>query len=470
MGGKYKILVVDDNKQRKAIYKALFVDETLERDTFDLFFVSESFNEFLETKSKHNCHCFVIDMNLVWEGTPQNNFEKVLKSIGSDKPIVLLSEQFDNTADWLTPEFLKYQIIHIINWKKVKEDKEVRANHRTNIVFELDRIYSYSKMEKSNNDSIKIFHLSDLQFDLEDKSKIDKSKIFKEQLIGFISNTHPDIDFFAITGDITEHALPSEFEIAKKWIEELTTGYDKDRILLVNGNHDYNLSIGALNDFEFDFGSQPINMIKRKKQIADYQQIAFYPYKAFIEEITGDRYDNLTFYNERFSYLGINFLHLNALESYCPDISNDKNQLFKIETDTFDKINKNNSKLFTIILSHAGIDCLKYKKTLEEHSTWEKLYNTASQHFKNSLLLCGHKHEDSLLKSEPIGKNNKLYHITAPTLLSKPEQIGITRGFNLITLEREFSIVKTINCQRFFFSTQNRIEPHGESQIEIISN
>jgi len=179
--GKYKVLIIDDNNQRKSIYNKMFLDEAQDQNTFELFYASESFEEFLEKKDKEDYHLYVVDLTLVWNGTKENNlentFRKVLQTIGNRKPIILLSAEFNNNANWINDECLKYNIIHIISWDKAKNDREVRSNLRTNIIFVLDKTYNYSKMTKLDNDPVRILHLSDLQFDCNDIIKKDFSAI-----------------------------------------------------------------------------------------------------------------------------------------------------------------------------------------------------------------------------------------------------------------------------------------------------
>lgn len=481
---KYKILIVDDEESRVPKYQSLFkVDKT---GDFELEFATKSFSDFLE-KNSQTFHCYVVDISLnKWNDTKDltaDPFKHVLETIGDKKPIVLLSSEWKNVITWLNDFIHKHNIVTLIDWMAIERQDESTALASgmvyNNMLAALKKIYQFSDFNKQDNEPINILHISDLQFgelNREDNTGVRKQMLIDEllnEIPNYLSNKQIRVDFIVVTGDITESALPSEFETAEKWLtkfcEKIFGSYNADRLLLTNGNHDYNLSLNSLNYFKFKYGSSPLEM-ERMEQITDYMQMAFLPYRQFLSKMTNESFDSMTYYNNKFQHLGIRFLHLNTLETYNVENSSSED-IFNITNDTFkdiiDDVQNNNNQIFTIILSHASPKNLGYMtQNTEKKTLWERFENSASR-FCKSLLLSGHEHTDSYLSSIPIKNGANLYSSVAPTLLSKPEESGITRGFYLLTLERESKKVKKIKNQLYMIDSKRAIVAGDNREISL---
>jgi len=462
---RYKILVVDDEKTRNSKYESLFRVLDPESNDFELEFANNSFAEFLDKNSLKTFHCYIVDISLNgkgWSNTsnPTSVFRRVLEEIGNDKPIVLLSSKWGNVITWLNDFILEYNIVNLIDWKAV-EDGSASGMIYISILAILKKMYKFSDFHKADDESINILHISDLQFGEINKDKDPvgaKKKALANMLIdeipNYLSCNRIKIDFIAITGDITENALPSEFEIAESWIrnfcEKIFGRYDSERILFINGNHDYNLSLNSLNHFRFKYGSSPLKMEPLVKPIEDYTQMSFTPYKNFLMRMTNENPDSLTYYNYKFQHLGIRFLFLNTLETYKVEISSSVENMFNITDETFSNfIDKDgrrpNTYFFTIILSHASPNSLGYLALSDKKDLWEKFENSVSR-FGKSLLLSGHHHESSFLTPIPVKHGGKLCYIQARTFLSTPSDSGVPRGFSIVTLNRKAKqVTKIIN-------------------------
>ena len=85
-------------------------------------------------------------------------------------------------------------------------------------------------------------HLSDLHF--RKSQAYDENVVLKALLRDlFEQQVHPD--FVAVSGDIAFSGQPIEYDLARRFFNDLlqTTGLDKDRLFLVPGNHDVDRSL-----------------------------------------------------------------------------------------------------------------------------------------------------------------------------------------------------------------------------------
>jgi len=474
---RYKILVVDDEETRNPIYESLFRVSDPSSNYFELEFANNSYAEFLEKNSATTYHCYIVDISLNgpgWSNSSDktfNVFSLVLEEIGNKRPIVLISAKWGNVIEWLN-NFLEYNIVSVIDFMAVGDGTASDNMVYNSILTILKKTYKFSDFDKPASEQINILHISDLQFCEinDDNPDSTKKKTLVDELLldipNYLSCNLINIDFIAITGDITENALPSEFEYAERWLkdfcEKILGKYDSERVFLVNRNHDYNLSLNSLNHFKFEYGSSPLKMEKLAKHIEDYSQISFLPYKSFLTKMTNENLDSLTYYNYKFQHLGIRFLILNTLETYNVKISSNRNDMFNINDLTFQNIidrerKSTDNDLFTIILSHASPNNLGYLNLTDKKYFWKKIENSVSR-FKNSLLLSGHQHEESYLTPIPVKNGGKLIHIQAKTLLAVPSESGISRGFSVVTLDRKDKKITKITNQIYSINSSMGID------------
>lgn len=490
---KYNILIVDDEESRIPLYKRIFRVETgSESQAFKLVFATESLEQFLEFNSNDYFHCYIVDLSLDtpgWKGEMNGKdssaFNHVLNDIGETKPVILLSSYWENVIDWLNPFIRQYNIISLIDWKMVKEKNAGPDQGKdifNNVYTLLNKYYRKGELpDIKDNDPIQILFLSDLQFGERNQAcsvkKSTLSDLMLREIPSFLSNRGIRVDLVVVTGDIAEYGLPSEYEKATNWLknlcERLWGKFDPDRLLLVNGNHDYNLSINALNHFRFKYGSEPIEMetLKDEDCLKDYTMMAFYPYKKFLDDITNETHDDLTYYNDKFYHLGIRFLHLNVMEGY--NVQRSKGTFFNVSDETFNEIiDKEQANYdgnpFTIILSHASPAELGYNNHSVLDGRWSQCVN-AFKRFKSALFLHGHIHVEDTLNRIRLEQNALLYTSCTPTLLSNPEQTGNARGFKLVTLTRKNKKVVKVTDKLFRVTPLHSIEETSGNVCEEIA-
>lgn len=146
--------------------------------------------------------------------------------------------------------------------------------------------------------SIRILHLSDLQFGGVDHSKLGLEANFCADAVTTEWVNGPT--FIVITGDIAEYGLPNEYQAAETWLEALIarfTGFPfpSRQILLVPGNHDVCLPLAV----------GPRIRLDKKNKTPDYKELrigsvdegrtylttyALRPYQDFAARVTGRGY------------------------------------------------------------------------------------------------------------------------------------------------------------------------------------
>lgn len=475
---KYEILIIDDEISRKESYSSIFKHDEL---SINFAFTKK---EFLELELT-NYDCFVIDITLdnwVEDGTSlQNEFCSVVRRIGLEKPIVIVSAKISDVIHW-TNELQRNNLIYTIalNQITIENNKTLKAKEPNNVIcnnicLNLNKFYDYSPFKKLDDEDITILHISDLQFG---------AKHFEEGLAkGFSNNFYrleekpKSIDFIVISGDITENALPSEYEKAYIWISDFCKKiFDcknyHERIILVPGNHDVNMSISALNKWQYNFPPKSashqeistITMNERKSPINDFYYYATDPFKDFAYRLTKDSRwngNNLTFVNKRFSYLGIQFIQLNTLETYQAGGSH---PTFRLSDDTLDylldeslSLKQKNIKSF--VVSHCSPHDLGYD--METDSDLKSHWQSLDSFFKANnciLFFNGHVHASLNTKKKiQLSDTVELSRSAASTLFCEPE-VGEPRGFNIITIRRTNNQINKLTIQKYNLQNDGDIE------------
>ena len=243
--------------------------------------------------------------------------------------------------------------------------------------------------------------------------------------------------------------MPSQFNNCLKWISDFCKeifDFEEyyDRILIVPGNHDINLSINALSNYEYDFATTKKEHLKRRAEtIDDFANYSFFPFKEFATQLTKSnkwfKNNNLSFINDRFSHWGLRFVHLNTIET-CNAYAPNK---FGLIEDSFSSLITKRNKIakrdsFIIYLSHNGPDDLGYKKGEEASDSWIKVRNLIET-IGGDIFLHGHRHStiDKYQNPELGEITRKIYYYMSGTLnLKNVGQEGGRRGFSILTLKR----------------------------------
>jgi UDP-2,3-diacylglucosamine pyrophosphatase LpxH len=459
---KYKLLVIDDEvSERVKIYN----DVLGASGNLVLEFIS-NIDEVEKIINNTNVDGYIVDVVLDnWH----INLKDVLDRIGNKGPIILVSnrwKEFNNieSANILN-NTIDSPVIHFLAWSEFYDERSGGIAHAdvvktTNIKIynELNKYHKRSNLKIGPSDPINILHISDTQFG--DKNT-DAGAFLLESAIGnFLRKNHIELHFLIITGDIAFSGKPSEYEVALDWfksfLNELWPDEDmRERLILVPGNHDVNLTFCAADKYKYEFKSK--NLVELEGEANpkhDHQKFGLAPFMEFAYELTGDKNwlgykNNLCWLSDRFLRLGLRFYHLNSvaeMDSEQPQ----KSSLIKSAMDRMTKQSKiyidEGKQIFNILISHHG----KSSVDLNGYENWDEIKNFLEVN-NADLLIHGHGHE---WKGYTLQEGENIYNmlnVMAPSTHAggkiRPE--NERRGFNLIQLKRRNHEVTCVHAQPY---------------------
>ncbi len=469
---QYSLLIIDDgliSEKRKPIY------ENILGSGFDLYYIETGAD--LNKIESLKVHGYVVDMVLDnWVGEKKelqkDVFTQAIELIGNKGPVFLVSSRWSpEVVGWLNNSKDKVKVEHFYEWREFIElNDRIAKSEDTNSLFiainlniekELNKFYARDLTQKKPGDSVTILHISDLQFG--DTMTDEDSGLLEFRIPGYLKEQKINIDFLCITGDVTYSGIPSEFDLATKWINKLCSkifqfeNY-KPRVLLIPGNHDINLLLNSADTVTYSFKDSKLIFNEANSISNQHHYFGLTPFKEMAYNLTKDTnwftIDNhLCFVNERFLNWGIRFIHLNSVveQSHAnPALASIPNKFLEKICDCLTP-QENENEVFTVILSHHGPEDFK----ISNHNStnrWSGIRNLI-ENTKTDLFLYGHHHGFS----NSYGDNEEgdyikktIFHRTATLLLNeKARELDATtrthtqeRGFSIITLDREAGIVR----------------------------
>jgi|GEM_PF-2704394 len=474
---KFKLLVIDDDHTREEDYNKIFADKELE-----LVYVFEK-DSFWDIDI-NQFDCFVIDISLDnWtvEEDVKYMFNRVVEKIGKQKPLVLVSSKISEVIHWtnaLSKE--DYQTIYTValeevtveeqGYKKIKssETSQIICNNIINLLCQKLEVSTFSK---NPDESINILHISDIQFgDPTFSSHL--CDAFPDSFYRFADENNISIDFIVVTGDIAFDGSPSQFEMAFDWFLKLTKrvlGNENsiDRVLFVPGNHDINLSLSALNNFQYKYPSKndndkKIEFAQRSNFLEDYTLYALDPFRDFAYRTTRNSKwlsnPTLSFFDKRFSFLGVRFLHLNCNLPYKQLGENEA--IFGFEEEHLEKLQallRNEKKQVpTIVLAHPSPTGLGYNDDGYSSENWRKLSNLLVN-CNAKLFLFGHTHNNLDAMKMPLSEGKSIIRSGTSTLFVEPGNVGGNRSFKILNLIRKSHKVVDYKENEYLLLNNGRI-------------
>lgn len=455
---KTLVAVIDDEMyDREEIYKA-FLSEN-----FDVLYIG-NFAEL--SKIDNKVKLIVIDKSLIeWECTMQSVLDDSLKNY-KDIPKIIVSKHWNDNNGRPIAEirvfFDKYKnILDIFSWDEIANTMNTpqynttikRWKDRIRLVYDLHQGQEMSP--KSDNDSLRIVQLSDMQFG----GKRSAGALGDRFAIGtYLRNSiklHSTL--IAVCGDITESGKPNEYDKALKWFEDFseTVWKKKDikRFLFTVGNHDCNFSALAQFKYEYDFLNSNFKEINQDNGLINWEiennelvtteEIVFQNYLLFEEKYTPTsnsvwKTRHLNVVNDYFLNWGIRVIHLNTISRISP--KNEKGM--GADTEEIKRIIgycTNVAKepdVFTILISHNTPTDLGYRSSDSDlQDSWEDFKNLLVQ-INIKLWLCGHQHSFDIGEVE-IGDCIIPYATTGSLRLDASKRAPNSNiGFNIIELKR----------------------------------
>lgn len=527
---KYTIMIIDDHIERRIdMWMDFLTNRPIDNSTtlsndeklsfkkkigieFNVIYPQdEVLTEFIK---RHSADAYFLDVYLADnEGW---NIESALNSIREYNPRVPI---FVYSSQWKEKEVVSdvtqafrqsfigrtanyfYDTFNINNivdkFRKVTKINQLGyiKRERKLIIDMIDGAYKKTQKELASCEGdISILHISDIQYGDENMTdyqetiwsevkRICQEMKEKDEISG--------IDLVAITGDISMHGKREEFSIAKEnmdkylfeklWPDEVENRAYRERILIVPGNHDFDLNFCTLDylnsvncsekgsrKIDFNKASNMLLEENRKKQ-NDYHDMGFSAFANYAYSVTGNehyiKYNHYNFVVNTFTNWGLKIVCINS----CDGINAEKTNGVDINGNELREIlnsyEQKDYNYITLILSHHT------PKILDDMSEDEKnkfkvkitqLINTT----RATLWLGGHRHISDVDEQPSAFGSIKIYE--APTISLKEdwkkelketvleggEKTHTYRGFQIIKLKRERDRQDSIKKIVFMFNEE----------------
>ncbi len=443
----FRLLVIDDElaaveaggKTRREYYDCL-------KPQFEVIFLEKLQNLSGAVRS-HAIHAVLMDFVLDKWGTDART---VLKALGGEFPVALISRHWGPSFENLRLTLSAHEeVAQLFTWEDLEE------NERRGLVgIWLDSVIRKSRdlalMTLSPNDSIKILQISDLQFG----SPLPAAFAIETQLAAqfvrrqFAGPPH----FVALSGDIAEAGLPSEFSKARTWLREFTSKidplWDDRHFWVIPGNHDVCLPLGMAGRID----------VKKREMLAtpvadELKRFSLAPYREFARQLGADHQwegESQYWTCGRYRQLGFILFGCNTCEDLDDWSKPTRNLVDKTLAEMFSSVADLQSDApdaLVVGLMHHPLFCEDPSEVIANPGV---LYKSLSDRPSAIALLNGHFHGEACTFQDRDGIG--ILEITASTVTkgekARPADTG--RGFNLIELERlngRVSGIKVTSCR-----------------------
>ncbi len=338
------------------------------------------------------------------------------------------------------------------------------------------------------NDPIRVLHISDVQTGgFDDKTLKLEANRCADKILEHCNYSPPTC--VAFTGDVTEYAAPSQYKSAHDWISyffaRLGLGSLPARnVFYVPGNHDVNLYLAAASLVMLITEKHKLKMKLSTTEVqqADLLKYAYTPFRDFLAKIcdrplllndsndlTNDTdcliedtyYQSLTWVEARYRHLGVVFYGLNTAQPLkafeFPGREVNPKALALIGDNLKRTISDcgGNPPLVVGLGHHCPVSASE-DSAVSNPEEFNKFFLGG---VKTALFLHGHTHKHELEYSSSGGL--RIVRSCAATL-TKPASArpnDTLRGFNLLELNREDNIVKTLCWRRLKTDHLERLVP-----------
>lgn len=456
---KFKALVIDDEQGRNATYH-LALDEY-----FDITIINSIPN--LTYQQTEGYDLLIIDV-VLGRGKDANAFY-YLKQYNIQIPTVLISGQWvsnDKPSQSIlrVPEYSC--IFKVVYWNDFADCEANPLGEE--IYFEFCK--RKNLVSPLNKDHYTLLQISDLQFGghiaasaLNDYARI--AKYLKD------NDIIPDI--LIVAGDVADKGKSAEYDEAKKWFDKFLLSLwgvndsllpEKRRhIIVVPGNHDYDISLSASDVYQFKFGSETIDTFEKKGAPITFsnQKQGFWNFQQFARKLTDDAkwftyLDTAIAYENRFVNWGINICTVNS--AYKINSQNCENKFgkfycdFSALTDEDLPASVANPNLCNILIMHNAPSDF-HPNYAGGDASWKRLQNIIEDN-KIHICLFGHTHDDNLpfkLRGNggPYCRNAICIPSPSLRLTSGDLTEDARRGFNIIELTKKGETIDSVKVRQF---------------------
>jgi hypothetical protein len=306
------------------------------------------------------------------------------------------------------------------------------------------------------DDPIRIVHLSDLQFGGFDRWKLslDAQHCWTTICEQWPNGPH----FIAITGDITERGLPSEFQAAHAWTAKLAAAcgwrLPSNRIVLVPGNHDVCLSLAAsaLLALKEESGSKKVDFVSPDSRYEDLEQFAFAPFLEFAAKTAAAQYlpplsdgekerearFSLSWIEPRFRHEGIVFVGFNSARPLADRLFPQRfvsgAAIEQLADTAVEACADQPTKPLVVGLSHHSPTGDRNDRSVQNPDALSKLFVDIR---RLGLWLHGHWHEPRVSYIAEEGRKLVISRAPTMTLAKDRRPEDAPRGFALVELSRK---------------------------------
>lgn len=447
----FRAIVIDDEKNRNKTYRNILSGK------FNVEIINDV--NTITKKKIMQYDLLVIDICLSKNVESLTAF-KILSEFDITLPTVLVSGEWvkengePNEFILQVPNYKN--VIKVVSWNEFNKDKS-NLRIAEEIYFEFCKVRNIA-MENGSDRCI-ILHLSDPQFGGETSGGACNDNT---RIVNCLRDDNISPDFIIISGDIADKGQKNEFLMAKEWIEQLARELwnidgelkysDRQKIIIVPGNHDFDISICAADAYDFLFGNKKKDAFKQREKpdFMLHQKQGFDNFIEFATSLTGDEVwyhymKKMLHSNERFLNYGVNILNLNSVfginsrncenrfdEFYC-DLSKRKDSELKCKMTNADGV-------VNILVMHNPPEDFR-RGTANGEKSWNILQSLI-QGNKINICIFGHTHDTKY--AYPLRDNGgdfckKLLCIPAPSvrLAAASRTEDASRGFNIIEIRKE---------------------------------
>lgn len=395
-----------------------------------------------------------------WGDRNGEGFKTLVIKASKRMPIAIVSSQWDASSMTYVRQIFQNDAAEIdvrllFRWWEL-ENSEILKLIILQLHNEMSRYHKFAELNRPQGESLRLLHLSDLHIG-SDKYTLAGAKL--RRVVDTIHQRWDDgPDFIVVTGDIANTGHPEEYAIAKKWFKELVKLFGwslpSKRLLLVPGNHDFNIPLAAGSEIRIDNKNQLHFPKTIDPEKIGSSVFAMTPFQTFAAEITGqdNNWQRIPFVHwveTGYRHHGIIFSGFNTSSEVQKNAWPQRIIQEESLTDIEDKV-KNCATTGTESLLHISLTHhAPVKATSEEPINNYKDYIThlLDTDSKPHLILHGHEHKRGthLFDGETLV-------VTAPTPTPHGDRPpDNARGFSLIELTRNKFKVDGVNIFPYIF-------------------
>lgn len=468
---RHKVIIVDDeHEDRQQSYKRLAeaINSLDSGFAIDIDFVRNP-NQLQGMIRRNDYSGAVVDavLEINWKDF---NITKALNILGTNIPVAILSDRWDETnAEQIDEALKKPNCRTFLHWRDINPDGKGQIDYAIRSIEKMlaDHLNLDTQLQLGPNDPIRIVHISDVHTGGVGSNTLKlEAKICADKILNYWGNNQPT--FVAFTGDVTEYGVPKQYKSARKWIEyffaRLQLGNLPNRSLLyVLGNHDVNLGLAAGARIKLISNPEKGEEALKLELSSDLQQpeligYAYAPFRNFLSEIcdcpliTEDIDDtNFAWVESRFRHLGVIFYGLNtahpATAFGLPEREADPDALAQIGIELKDAVEScSGSQPLVVGLSHHSPFPTEGDNAVKNPGEFAKFFRG---NVKTALFLHGHIHEHQLKSEDVDGSTLVISGAATLTKGAESRPSDSLRGLNLLTLERKSHVVTSLKASSF---------------------